>query len=144
MGNEPLLYHAHDYVIATETYNKRSQLSDFFEILATDTYMGKEFVIAVEGKRYPVTGTMLHPETANRHIVSTTGVVDSSIAGKVNNMKTDAINFYFSKHLNERASKTLATHKFDDPSFGLRMSWLNTNTGFTNWGNGSNLVSYGF
>ena len=93
MINEPLLYHAHDWVIKTDTYNEREQLSNFFNILATDTHNGEEFVVAVEAKDYPVSGVMFHPETQNRHIV---GEVDSSVRGKVNDEVTDAINYYFS------------------------------------------------
>ena len=63
MINEPLLYHAHDWVIKTDTYDKREPLQDFFHILATDTLEDEEFVVAVEAKHYPVTGVMFHPET---------------------------------------------------------------------------------
>ena len=38
MINGPLLYHAHDWVIKTDTYDKREQLRDFFNIIATDTH----------------------------------------------------------------------------------------------------------
>lgn len=112
MASEPLMYHAHDWVILRETYDKRKQLSDFFNIIATDTFEGDEFVVAVEGKHYPVSGVMFHPETQNRHIV---GEADSSVIGKVNNEITDKINYYFSDHINKRAQKTLRTHKFVDP-----------------------------
>ena len=40
MINEPLLYHAHDWVISMNTYEKREPLRDFFDVLATDTYEG--------------------------------------------------------------------------------------------------------
>ena len=110
-------------------------------MLATDTHNGEEFVVAVEGKKYPVTGVMFHPETQNRHIV---GTPDSSVIGKVNNETTDAINFFFSEHIRRQAVKTLDTHKFEDPEFGMRMEWLNTNLGFTLGGETSNLVSFGF
>lgn len=63
MINEPLLYHAHDWVIGVETYEQRQPLQEFFNVLATDTHDGTEFVVAVEGKHYPVTGVMFHPET---------------------------------------------------------------------------------
>ena len=69
MIDEPLLYHAHDWVIKTDTYAEREPLNNFFNILATDEFEGEEFVVAVEGKKYPVTGVMFHPETQNRHIV---------------------------------------------------------------------------
>ena len=110
-------------------------------MLATDTHSGHEFVVAVEGKHYPVTGVMFHPETANRHIV---GEIDSSMRGKVNNEATDAINFYFSEHLRRQAEKNMDTHAFADPAFGMRMEWLNSNIGFTHGGETSNLVSFGF
>ena len=63
MGNEKLLYHAHDWVIKTDTYEESEPLQGFFDIIATDSKEGEEFVVAVEGKRYPVTGVMYHPET---------------------------------------------------------------------------------
>jgi len=109
MGTDHILYHAHDWVIKTDTYAKRKPLADFFNILATDTINGEEFVMAIEGKKYPVSGVMFHPETQNRHIV---GEVDSSIFGKVNNETTDRINFYFSEYIRRIATKTLKTHTF--------------------------------
>lgn len=63
LANEDLTYHAHDWVIKTDTYKERKPLQDFYNILGTDTYKGEEFVVAVEGKHYPVSGTMFHPET---------------------------------------------------------------------------------
>lgn len=143
MIDEPLLYHAHDWVISTDTYEKREPLKNFFNILATDEHDGTEFVVAVEAKDYPVSGVMFHPETQNRHIV---GQCDSSMFGKVNNLTTDAINFYFSQHINERGKKNLETsnNRFKDPEFGMRMEWLNANVGFTLGGESSNLVSFGF
>ena len=124
-----------------DTYKERQPLRDFFDILATDTYEGDEFVVAVEAKKYPVSGVMFHPETQNRHIV---GIADSSVEGKVNDETTDLINYYFSDFIKRQASKTLDTHKFEDPAIGLRMEWMNTNMGFTHGGETSNLVSFGF
>ena len=98
-------------------------------------------MVAVEGKRYPVSGVMFHPETANRHVV---GKRDGSLAGKVNDEVTDAINFYFSEHVRRQAAKTMDTHKFADPEFGERMEWLNANMGFTGANAASFLVSFGF
>ena len=93
------MYHAHDWVIKTETYTEREQLRDFFDILATDEHQGEEFVVAVEAKDYPVTGLMFHPETQQRHTVNTIRMSDGALNGKVNNETTDAINFYFSEHV---------------------------------------------
>ena len=45
------------------TYKEREPLRNFFEVLATDTLKGEEFVVAVEAKDYPVSGVMFHPET---------------------------------------------------------------------------------
>jgi len=39
---------------------------------------------------------------------------------------------------------TIDSHKFEDPDFGKRMEWLNTNLGFTRGGPTSFLPSYGF
>ena len=36
MTKDPLMYHAHDWVIAADTYKKSPVLEDFFNILATD------------------------------------------------------------------------------------------------------------
>ena len=62
----------------------------------------------------------------------------------MNDETTDAINFYFSEHVRREASKTMATHRFADPDFGMRMEWLNGHTGLTRGGITNNLVSYGF
>lgn len=40
--------------------------------------------------------------------------------------------------------KNMSTHRFEDPEFGSRMEWLNSNVGFTLGGETSNLVSFGF
>jgi len=63
MGKEGLNLHAHTFVVGKETYNNRQQLSDFYNILATDTHEGVEFVVAIEAKNYPISGVMFHPET---------------------------------------------------------------------------------
>lgn len=63
METENLAFHAHRWVITTDTYESSSALTDFFHVLATDEEKGQEFVVAVEGKHYPVTGVMFHPET---------------------------------------------------------------------------------
>lgn len=63
MGQEALALHAHHFTIATDTYEESSLLSDFFKVLAVDTHEGTEFVLAVEGRDYPIAGVMNHPET---------------------------------------------------------------------------------
>jgi anthranilate/para-aminobenzoate synthase component II len=63
MSEEKLALHAHDFVIASETYKNSKALSEFFNILAVDEEQGTEFVMAVEAKDYPIAGTMNHPET---------------------------------------------------------------------------------
>lgn len=113
--------------------------------MAVDEENGEEFVVAVEGKHYPVTGVMFHPETQNRHVVFTgrEGQTVGGIAGKVNNELTDEVNFYFSEHVRRQAVKNLDTHKFDDPDFGMRMEWLNSGTGYTRSGTNTYTVSNG-
>jgi hypothetical protein len=99
MDSEDLFLHSHAWVIKTDTYKESEDLSSFFNVIATDVHEGEEFVVAVESPNYPVTGVMYHPETQNRHII---GPLDSGgLKGKVNDATTDAINFYFSKHLHE-------------------------------------------
>ena len=63
MSKEPLALHAHDFVITCETYKSSNTLKDFYQVLATDTHEGVEFVVAVEAKDYPIAGVMFHPET---------------------------------------------------------------------------------
>jgi anthranilate/para-aminobenzoate synthase component II len=63
MGEKKLALHAHDWTVATKTYIDRPMLADFFRILAVDSHNGTEFVMAVEAKKYPIAGTMNHPET---------------------------------------------------------------------------------
>ena len=144
MELDGLAYHSHRWVVETATYDESEELRDFFHILATDEDQGHEFVVAVEGKHYPVTGVMFHPETQPRHSVSKTGEPDGSIIGKVNNEVTDEINYLFSEHVRKQAEKTLDTHKFEDPEFGKRMEWLNSEIGFTRGGPESYLVAFGF
>ena len=113
--------------------------------MATDEENGEEFVVAVEGKHYPVTGVMFHPETQNRHVVFTgkEGEKVGGIAGKVNNELTDEVNFYFSEHMRRQAAKTMDTHKFEDPEFGMRMEFMNSYTGHTRAGINTYTVSNG-
>ena len=145
LETEDINLHAHTWAIKTDTYAERAPLRDFFDILATDEENGEEFVVAVEGKHYPVTGVMFHPETQNRHVLFTgqEGAKVGGIAGKVNNEVTDQVNFYFSEHVRRQAAKTLDTHKFADPEFGMRMEWLNSYTGLTRAGSDTYTVSYG-
>ena len=145
LQTENLNLHAHTWTIKTDTYAQSQPLRDFFEILATDEEYGEEFVVAVEGKHYPVTGVMFHPETQNRHVVFTgkEGEKVGGVAGKVNNEVTDEVNFYFSEHVRQQAVKTLDTHKFADPEFGMRMEWLNSSTGYTKAGSNTYTVSNG-
>ena len=139
------------WTIKTDTYKERKVLDDFFEILAYDKSekTGEEFVVAVEGKHYPVTGIMYHPETQNRHVVAVpdeTGRIwgpDELLKGKVNNSVTDEINYYFSEHVRQMGLRSMDTHKFEDPEFGERMEWLNSNIGFTRAGATSFTVSNG-
>jgi 6-pyruvoyl-tetrahydropterin synthase len=68
MASEEYALHAHDYVVGIETYNTSDKLKDFFDILATDTLKQPDgkyltFVTAIEGRKYPIAGTMFHPET---------------------------------------------------------------------------------
>ncbi len=63
MGTDKLALHAHDWTVATKTYQNNSLLTDFFNILATDTLNGTEFIMAVEAHKYPIYGVMNHPET---------------------------------------------------------------------------------
>jgi len=145
MSKEPLFYHAHDWVISLDTYKKRPQLENFFRVLASDTHNGQEFAIAVESRSYPVTGTMVHPETQNRIIIGLPdSPLDASLSGKQNTETTDQINYYFSEHLRRQGLKNLATHRFKDPEFGVRMEFMNSSIGFTKFGQASSLVSYGF
>jgi len=101
LANEEISLHAHSWAVKTDTYKERPQLDDFFNVLAVDEHEGQEFVVAVEGKHYPVTGIMFHPETQSRKGFFVNGVPDGSITGKVNTETTDAIQFYFSKHVRD-------------------------------------------
>ena len=65
MESEDLLLHAHNWVVKTDLYKERPQVADFFEILATDEHEGEEFVIAAQGRKYPMYAIMHHPETQN-------------------------------------------------------------------------------
>ena len=87
---------------------------------------------------------MFHPESQNRHAVFLGGVTDNAIGGKVNTEVTDAINYYFSKHVHDQGLMTLDTHKFADPAFGKRMEWLNAEQGFTKGGLTSMVPTFGF
>ena len=97
MEEEAVQLHAHTFTIAYNSYQKYSKLSDFFEVLATDTHEGVEFVIAVEAHNYPIAGTMHHPETQNIRVMP--GGDEKALEGKVNTDITDEINFFFSQYL---------------------------------------------
>lgn len=96
METESYAYHAHDHVVAVETYDSSEALGNFFKILATDTNEGLEFVMAVEARNYPIAGVMFHPETQNIRIF---GGGTKATNGKVNNMDTSDINYWFSEFL---------------------------------------------
>ena len=64
-----------------------------------------------------------------------TGHGRENLTGKVNTELTDEINYYYSQALNHAALKNLNQgHQFEDKEQGLRMEWLNTKVGYTNYG----------
>lgn len=81
MQNEKIALHAHDFVITKKTYQTTKTLQSFYKVLATDTYEGTEFVVAVEARDYPFAGVMFHPETQNIRIM---GGDETALAGKLN------------------------------------------------------------
>lgn len=73
MRTLPLQWHAHNYVVTTETFKANKALSEFFRVAATDdaTPQGmpaqdcqnlQEFVLIVEANDYPIHGWLTHPE----------------------------------------------------------------------------------
>ena len=81
MEHKPLQLHAHDWTIATKTYQESPKLAKFFNIIATDNHNGTEFVVAVESPNYPISGVMYHPETQNMRVF---GSDNTALLGKVN------------------------------------------------------------
>ena len=98
MGEENLLFQDHDWTVATKTYKTSPKLANFFKILATDQVNGTEFVMAMQAHKYPIFGTMNHPEVQNMRVF---GSDKTALKGRVNEETTDAINFYFSSFLNK-------------------------------------------
>lgn len=117
MANETLALHAHDYVITQETYDGSQALNTFYNVIASDTHLGTEFVVAIEAKDYPIAGVMFHPETQT---IRTMGGDNSALRGKINNEVTDSINFHFSEYLMKRAKMNLSTHYFKDAETAYR------------------------
>jgi hypothetical protein len=99
LDTEGLALHAHTWTIKKDTYEERKCLRDFYNIIATDVHEGDEFVVAVESPLYPISGTMFHPETQNRHIVGCDEC--GYLTGKVNDPTSDALNFYYSKYIRD-------------------------------------------
>lgn len=60
-----LTYNSHNWSLDPDTFETDSGLKEFFEVLAI-SYMpepdNRPFVVAVEGKKYPVFATLFHPE----------------------------------------------------------------------------------
>jgi hypothetical protein len=129
LERENVAFHAHDWVIDIKTYEESQQLSSFFNILATDEFSGTKFVMAMEAKRYPISGVMFHPETQQLRVF---GDDKNALRGRVNNDTTDAINFYFSYWVNESAKKNINSHKFKDPAAALKTTLKNTPKSLTN------------
>ena len=50
LGRDNLAFHAHDWVINIQTYEESKRLNNFFNILASDTFGGTKFVVAMEAK----------------------------------------------------------------------------------------------
>ena len=84
---------------------------------------------------------MFHPETQNRHVV---GIENAGAKSKLNDERTEEINFYFSEHLRRQGAKNMDTHCFADPAFGERMEWLNANIGLTRDSPGTYAPALGF
>lgn len=100
-----------------------------YRVLATDEKDGVEFVIAMEAYRYPIAGTMHHPETQNIRVL---GGTDEALHGKVNTSVTDEINYHFSYYLHNLAQRNLDTHKFSDVEDGCSRTFRFQPVGLTN------------
>jgi len=85
--------------------------------------------MAMEAKKYPISGVMFHPETQQLRVY---GDDKNALRGRVDNDTTDAINFYFSYWVNESAKKNINSHKFKDPAAALKKTLKNTPKSLTN------------
>mmetsp|Transcript_14947 Transcript_14947/g.28269 ORF Transcript_14947/g.28269 Transcript_14947/m.28269 type:complete len:360 (-) Transcript_14947:213-1292(-) len=57
---------SHHSGLAPEEFKEGTNLGDFYNVLATNfDRQGKQFVSAMEGKKYPIYGTQWHPEKNN-------------------------------------------------------------------------------
>ena len=55
--------HNHNFGVLSETFEESKNLTDFYNILATDNLEnGKEFPVAIEAKNYPFSAIIFHPE----------------------------------------------------------------------------------
>ncbi|KAL3682652.1 hypothetical protein R1sor_000674 [Riccia sorocarpa] len=63
METEPLVVQNHDYGVKPATHASIKPLDEFFEVLAvTPDTNGDLFISAMQGRKYPVTAVMFHPE----------------------------------------------------------------------------------
>jgi hypothetical protein len=62
MSTEGTLIQSHDYAIGLDTWAKYPGVNQFLDIVQTDTWGDKEFVLGYEAKNYPIYGYMYHPE----------------------------------------------------------------------------------
>jgi hypothetical protein len=51
MAGKKYALHAHNYVIHTDTYNESESLSNFYNILATDTHVNKHHTTSLVRRR---------------------------------------------------------------------------------------------
>ncbi|XP_057291503.1 gamma-glutamyl hydrolase-like [Hydractinia symbiolongicarpus] len=60
---QPITAHFHKYSVASQCFKRSAKLNRFFKVLGTSSDRnGKEFVSAIEGKKFPFYGIQFHPE----------------------------------------------------------------------------------
>lgn len=98
--NHNYTYNGHNWGINPERFETDPGLKEFFHVTAI-SYLpepdGRPFVAAIEGKRYPLFGTLFHPEMASQLFIDNYGANHEWLSIKLNRHFSDQF-VYFARH----------------------------------------------
>ncbi|XP_020857846.1 gamma-glutamyl hydrolase [Phascolarctos cinereus] len=81
-ATEPLTSNFHKWSLSLKNFTMNKKLSEFYNILSTNTYENIEFISTMEAYDYPIYGVQWHPEKSVFEWKNLTGIVHTPMAIK--------------------------------------------------------------
>ncbi|XP_027733217.1 gamma-glutamyl hydrolase-like [Vombatus ursinus] len=81
-ATEPLTSNFHTWSLSLKNFTMNKKLSEFYNVLSTNTYEDVEFISTMEAYDYPVYGVQWHPEKSAFEWKNLTGIAHTPMAIK--------------------------------------------------------------